>query len=113
MTARGLELMSTSRIEAFRAMLAKDSSKVLARFGLANELIKSAEFETARAELEEYVTASDDEGAAYRLLARAYEGLGRRDDAIDAYRRGIDAATRHNHPSMVAEFEMKIEDLEG
>ena len=105
--------MSASRIDAFRAMLAKDSTNTLARFGLANELIKSGEFETARAELDEYLTTADDEGAGYRLLAQACEGLGRTHDAIDAYRRGIAAATRHNHPSMASEFEMKIEDLEG
>jgi predicted Zn-dependent protease len=104
--------VSGSRADAFRAMIAKNPSNALARFGLANELMKAGEYEAARAELDAYLALGDDEGAAYRLLAQACERLGLVEEAKDAYRRGADAARRFNHPSMVDEFEARLEDLE-
>ena len=102
----------SSRLEAFRTMAARDPKNPLARFGLANELIKAGEYEEARSALGEYLAMHDDEGAAFRLLAQACEKLGLVDDARGAYRRGIEAATRHGHASMVDEYTMKLEDLE-
>jgi predicted Zn-dependent protease len=93
-------------------MIAKNPANALARFGLANELMRSGEYAEARQELAEYLGMHDDEGAAYRLLAQACERLGLGDEAKDAYRRGIDAARRYNHPSMADEFEARLEDLE-
>jgi predicted Zn-dependent protease len=95
-----------------RAMVEKNPGNALARFGLANELMKVGDFDEARRELDAYLARYDDEGAGYRQLAAACEKLGLLDDARDAYRRGIDAATRHNHPSMVDEFAARLEDLE-
>jgi hypothetical protein len=37
--------------------------------------------------------------------------LGRDDEARGAYRRGIDAAYRHGHPTMAMEFEETLEDF--
>ena len=105
--------VSLSRLEAFRAMAAKDPTNALARFGLANELLKAGAYEEARAALAEYLGMHDDEGAAYRLLGQACEKLGLVDEARDAYRRGVDAATSHGHPSMADEFAAKLEDLEA
>jgi E3 SUMO-protein ligase RanBP2 len=93
-------------------MAAKDPDNPLARFGLANELVKAGEFEEARASLEAYLASHDDEGAGFRLLGRTCEALGLIDEAKAAYRRGVDAASRHGHPSMAAEFAEKLEDLE-
>lgn len=104
--------MSSSKLDAFRAMVMKDPGNALARYGLANELIKAEQFEEARKVLLDYLSMHDDEGAAYRLLATAHLRLGRTEEARQAYRRGIEAATRHGHPSMAAEFEANIEDLE-
>jgi predicted Zn-dependent protease len=104
--------VSSTRLENFRAMAAKDPTNALVQYGLANELVKAEEFAEARATLDAYLGAHDDEGAAYRLLALACEKLGDVEGARDAYRRGIAAAGRHGHGSMVAEYEMKLEDLE-
>lgn len=93
-------------------MVEKDPKNALARFGLANELMRAGEYAEARDVLNAYLAMYDDEGAGYRFLAQACEKLGLVDEAKDAYRRGIGAAGRHNHPSMAAEFEMRIEDLD-
>ena len=104
--------MSTSRIDALRAMLAKSPGNALARYGLANELVKAGAHAEAVDALKEYLTMHDDQGSAFRLLAECYVALGKPEDAKDAYRRGIEAAGRHGHPSMADEFALMLEDLE-
>lgn len=104
--------MSSSKVEIFREMVKSDPENALVRYGLANELVKTEQFEDSIVALNEYLSMHDDEGAAYRLLAFANEKLKRFEDARRAYAKGIEAATRHHHPSMAAEYESKLEDLE-
>lgn len=105
--------MSSNRIDAFRAMLAKDPAHALAQFGLANELVKAEAFGEAREVLTAYLASHDDQGSGFRLLAQSCEKLGLKDEALDAYRRGIVAANRHGHPGMAQEFEDRLDDLDG
>jgi predicted Zn-dependent protease len=93
-------------------MAQADPTNPLARFGLANELIKVEDYEAAITALSEYLAMHDDEGAAYRLLAQANEKLKRFENARQAYQKGAEAATRHHHPGMAAEFEERLEDLQ-
>ena len=58
--------------------------------------------------LNRYLAAADDEGNAYGMLARAYEKAGQRDQARAVYKRGIEAATSHGHPSMAEEYRMTL-----
>lgn len=98
-------------MEALRAILRQQPENPLIHYMLANEHLKEQRFEVALAELETYLAKSDDEGAGYRMLASALLGLGRDAEAKEAYRRGIDAARRHHHASMVAEFEAALEEF--
>lgn len=103
--------MAESRIEVFRKMLAADPDNSAVRFGLANELFKGERYEEAAAELQTYLSQSDDQGAGYGKLAQALERLGRIEEAREAYRQGIAAAHRHNHPGMAQDFESALEEL--
>lgn len=100
--------MATSRIEAFRQMLESDPENTMVRFGLANEYLKAEQYEEAIAALTDYLQRTDDEGAAYGMLARALEKTGRRDEARQAYERGIEAAQKHSHPSMAEDYRMTL-----
>ena len=62
----------------------------MVRFGLANELLKAQRFPEAAAALEEYLQRAQDEGAAYGMLARAYEQTGQRAEARAAARRALE-----------------------
>ena len=104
--------MTSSRLEAFRAMVAKAPNNPLARFGLANEAFKEKLFEEARENYEVYLAASDDEGNAYGKLAESLHSLGRIDEARAAFRRGIEAAKRFGHAGMVNDLEAKLEELD-
>ena len=90
-------------------MLESDPDNALVLFGLANEYLKAEQWQEAVGALTNYLDKADDEGAAYGMLARAYEKLGQRDEARASYERGIKAAQSHNHPSMAADFRMTLE----
>lgn len=105
--------MTASRIDALRAMVAKNPSNVLARFGLANEALKAQLYDEAVEHLRAYLAGHDDEGNGYGRLAEALVRLGRIDEARQALRSGIAASARFGHPGMVNEFEARLDELEG
>ena len=96
-----------------RAMVAKNPSNALARFGLANEALNAQLYEEAAEHLRVYLDHHDDEGNGYGRLADALVKLGRVEDARDALTKGIEASRRFGHPGMVNEFESRLEELEG
>lgn len=85
-------------------MLTGDPANTSILFGLAKEYEKSGQDEELIEALNRYLAAADDEGNAYGMVARAYERVGKRDEAKEAYLRGIDAAVAHGHPSMAEEY---------
>lgn len=97
--------MSEERIESLRKMAEARPDDPRPRFGLALEFEKAGRMEEAVQTLREYLAIADDEGNAWGRLGAALRTLGRDDEAREAYRMGIAAATRHNHPTMVGEFE--------
>jgi predicted Zn-dependent protease len=101
--------LASSRIETFKQMLESDPENALVRFGLANEYLKAERYEEAITALKDYLQRSDDEGAAFGMLARAYEGVGQRERARESYQRGIEAAELHGHPSMAEDYRMTLQ----
>jgi Flp pilus assembly protein TadD len=83
------------------------------RFALAVELLSAGDLEGGVSEMRRYLAAADDEGNAWGRLATALEGLGRDDEAREAWSTGIDAAERHGHPTMAEEFREALSALEG
>ena len=104
--------MTNQKLETFRALVRKNPDNALARFGLANEALKAGEWEEAREQLELYLASSDDEGNGYGRLAEALVRLDRSEEAKDVLRRGVEASLRFGHPTMAAEFEQRLEELE-
>jgi E3 SUMO-protein ligase RanBP2 len=101
--------MENPRIAALHKMLERTPDDPRLRFGLALEYEKLGRWEDAVAQLERYLALTDDEGNAWGRLGHALRQLGREEEARGAYRRGIEAASRHGHPSMAAEFEDTLE----
>jgi predicted Zn-dependent protease len=99
------------RIEPLLGLVQKDPGNALARYMLANEYLKAKRYRDALDQLEVYFGTADDEGAGYRMAAIAHLALGAEGAAKEAYRKGIEAATRHHHPSMAEEFQAAIADL--
>lgn len=99
----------TNRIEVFKQMLEADPTNTLVQFGLANEYLKVEDYEQAIPALENYLQQADDEGAAYGMLAKAYEKTGEREKAKAALERGIEVSQKHGHPSMAQDYRITLE----
>jgi predicted Zn-dependent protease len=98
----------SSRIEVFEQMLESDPENTMVLFGLAKEYEKAGRHADVIASLTKYLQLFNDEGNAYGMLAQAHERLGNRAAARDAYRRGIEVATAHGHPSMAEDYRMTL-----
>lgn len=103
--------MMASRIEALKDLLAQDPRDPLLHYMLGNEYFKAQMYDEAVAAFRQYLTLADDEGAVYRTLGQSLERLGRPEDARQAYRDGLAAATRHRHQPMIEEYTQALNDL--
>jgi predicted Zn-dependent protease len=99
----------SDRIAVFEQMLAADPSNTMVMFGLAKEYEKLGRHDDVIRMLEDYLAKAEDEGNAYGALAQAYEKIGDREKAVETYRKGIDVAMAHGHPSMANEYRMTLD----
>lgn len=102
--------MTHPRIESLQRMLEKHPDDARLRFGLALEYEKAERWADVVDQLRAYLGLTEDEGNAWGRLGAALRRLGRDDEAREAYRSGIEAATRHQHPTMAGEFEEILAD---
>jgi predicted Zn-dependent protease len=98
-----------NRIEVFKQMLESDPDNTMVLFGLANEYQKAEDWQKTIETLEGYLRKADDEGAAYGMLARAYEKTGNREKARAAYEKGIEVSLAHGHPSMAQDYQATLD----
>ena len=98
-------MTTNSRIESLKKMLDRNPNDTRVLFGLANEFEKEERWSDVVEYLGRYLQLADDEGNAWGRLARALRGVGRDQEAREAYRKGATVAREHGHPSMAAEFE--------
>ncbi len=85
--------------DQFEAASLVDSNNVEARLGLAEAQIQQSDFAGALPDLEALAKSDPKNAAALRLLARAYRGLGREQDAQQAEARAT-AAEKGRTPSL-------------
>jgi Flp pilus assembly protein TadD len=78
----------------FRQVLDFDPEDPVALFGLGTALGTLDRHDEAAAMLAEAARVDGKNSAIYPLLGRALEHLGRVDEARDAYRRGVEVASR-------------------
>jgi predicted Zn-dependent protease len=98
-----------NRIEVFKQMLASDPANTMVLFGLANEYQKAEDWQKTIETLEDYLAKADDEGAAYGMLAKAYEKTGEREKAKTIYEKGIEVSLSHGHPSMAQDYRITLD----
>jgi glucose repression mediator protein len=101
----------TGRIDALRKLLERNPHDTRALFGLANEFEKQEQWNEVVEHLGRYLNLANDEGNAWGRLGHALRTTGRLDEARAAYRKGIDEANAHGHPSMAAEFDEILAEL--
>ena len=101
----------SSRLDSLREMVERSPDNPLARFGLANELVKAGMLGEARGHYEAYLAKHDDEGNGWGRYADVLERLGETELAREALTRGMAAAERFGHPGMAAELEERRDGL--
>ncbi len=101
----------TERAASLAEMIRRRPHDARLRFGLALEYLGQGRLNDAVDALRTYLDMADDEGNAWGRLAGALHELGRDDEALEAYRRGVEVATRHGHPTMADEFEELMTDI--
>ena len=102
----------TSKLDTFRAMVAKNPDNVLARFGLANEAMKAGLHEEAAEQLGAYLARYDDEGNGWQRVAECRLALGQPAEARAALEHGVAAGRRYGHGGLAGELEARLEELE-
>ncbi|HZY66020.1 MAG TPA: tetratricopeptide repeat protein [Rubrobacteraceae bacterium] len=94
-----------NRIEYFERMVAENPDNPTGLLALANEYQKAGRHEDEVAVLERYVSVhSEDEGNAYARLGDVLSRLGRKDEARNAYERGIQQAEKYGHSGMAEDL---------
>jgi predicted Zn-dependent protease len=101
-----------SRIEIFEEMLQADPENAMVFFGLAKEYEKLGEHAKVISLIENYLAKASDEGNAYGTLAKAYERSGDIERARAAYKKGIEIALAHGHPTMAGDFQANLQMIE-
>ena len=98
-----------NRIEVFRQMLDADPENTMVMFGLAKEYEKLGQHSDVIDLVEAYLAKADDEGNAYGVLANAYLKNGNPEKAVETYKKGIEVAMAHGHPSMANEYRITLD----
>lgn len=100
------------RIATFKSFIARAPQDPFPRYGLAMELRSRGELVEAWAVFSELLDNFPDYVPTYLMAGGALVGLGRKDEAVAVYRRGIEAATRKGDSHSRAELESALSELE-
>ena len=79
-------------IESLETLLARGTDNALLRYGLGRACLEAGRTEEGLAHLASAVAQDPGYSAAWKSYGRALADAGRSDEAIEAYRRGIEAA---------------------
>jgi len=99
------------RLDFFARAVADDPGVARARFAYAVELQRAGRLEEAVEQYRAYLGLQEDEGNAWQRLGEALAGMGRTDEAADAWLEGIDAALKHGHTGMADDIRALVEAL--
>ena len=98
------------RIATFKSFIARAPTDPFPRYGLAMEYKSRGDLAAAWAAFSELLEQFPDYVPTYLMAGGTLMALGRRDDAADVYRRGIDVAARKNDPHARGELESALQE---
>ncbi len=99
-------------VENLESLLAKGQDSSMLRFGLGNAYLANGLPETAAKHLRAAVTQDPNYSAAWKLLGKALTDLDLAEQAMDAYRKGIEAAQHHGDVQAAKEMAVFLKRLE-
>jgi predicted Zn-dependent protease len=103
--------MTTGRINALLRMLERGNDSALLRFSLGNEYITIGDYDQAIGHLRHAIELDRKYSAAWKLLGRSLAAAGRNDEAMSAYRDGIEVAEQHGDRQAAKEMNVFLKRL--
>jgi len=97
--------MTQDRLTLLLAFYEQDPGDPFTRFALAREYLKQGNAEQALLFYEKLVAEQPDYTGTYYHLGKLYEVLGRKEEALDIYQQGIEAARRQRNQKDVSELQ--------
>ena len=105
--------MTQDRLALLLEFYEQDPDDAFTRFAIANEYLKRDEPRQALAFYEKLVADQPDYTGTYYHLGKLYERLGRRDDAVTIYQKGVDAARRQRNLKDLSELQDALLKAQG
>jgi tetratricopeptide (TPR) repeat protein len=99
------------RIATFKSFIARAPKDPFPRYGLAMEYKSRGDLGAAWAAFSDLLDQFPDYVPTYLMAGGTLAGLGRREQAIEVYRRGIEVATRKGDPHARGELETAANEL--
>jgi tetratricopeptide (TPR) repeat protein len=101
--------MATSRLEVLKSMVAQNPGDSFARYGLAMEYRNAGEVEAAVAEFQALLAANPEYAGAYFHYGQTLLRAGRKDQAREVYRKGVEVTARLGNSHARSELEGALE----
>ena len=99
------------RIATFRSFIAKSPTDPFPRYGLAMELKGQGELAEAWTTFEELLTRFPDYVPTYLMAGGTLVALGRKDEAAEVYRKGIEVAQKRGDQHARRELESALSEI--
>jgi tetratricopeptide (TPR) repeat protein len=99
------------RIATFRSFIAKSPTDPFPRYGLAMELKGNGELAEAWAAFDELITNFPDYVPTYLMAGGTLVALGRKDEAAEIYRKGIEVARKRGDQHARGELEAALSEI--
>lgn len=101
-----------NKIAGLKEILALDPKNSFARYGIAMELSNLGETEAALAEFDTLLANDPEYTAAYFMAAQTLAGAGRKTEAIERLKAGINCAARNGNSHALSEMQDMLGELE-
>ena len=100
------------RIATFKSFITKSPTDPFPRYGLAMELKTRGDLAEAWATFAELLETFPDYVPSYLMAGGTLVALGRRDEAAEIYRKGIEASTRRGDSHARGELQTALAELD-
>jgi Flp pilus assembly protein TadD len=103
--------MATNRLEVLKAMVAQNPADAFARYGLAMELVKAGQMESAVAEFRALLEHNPNYAAGYFHGGQVLEKLGQVEQARAFYEKGVEVTGRTGDQHARSELQAALDML--
>jgi folate-binding protein YgfZ len=105
------EIETLKREQMFKEVLGIDANDTLANFGLGNICLERKKFDEAKEHLEKVLAQDVNYSVAYLVLGKSFEGLRKRDEAVQVYKKGIKIASKKGDLMPANEMQTRLTKL--